>query len=152
MNYQHLPKNGLLLLTVFSLAITLCFTYSCKKEDQQTWSKTLIGTWDVNELTYFIDGEEKVYTSDYIDSAGIVRTYIFIEDSTLKLISNVIPSPNDTIYGEWTVSGDTIVASIIVSGVWRLSIYKYSIEENILNLSWGLNPDFLHHGKWIRRN
>jgi len=153
MNQKVMFSSGKTLLSVVLSILLVCFISSCKKGNNDSPCKsTLIGSWDLQKLTYLYDSGIVVYDKQYLDANDIIESYHFYSDSSLDIETNRYGEGLRVYNGGWSTFHDTIDMVIVFSGVVRQKKVTYSIECNILKTKSAYDePSDLMESEWKSR-
>jgi hypothetical protein len=107
-----------------------------KQSTEPVPSNPLIGKWDISKMTTIYQGKTEITDNEAMDQMGIIWIYVFKENNTMELTTNLCGSLVK-LSGKWSTSGDKLtMIQIGPSGKSATLGYIYSIQDDVLKLNW----------------
>jgi|GEM_PF-2296908 len=132
MLYNRLKK----IFTV-TLIMLMHHLISCSENSTETEGlHPLIGIWDISNVTTEYQGISDTYDENQIKEMGVIWTYIFKDDNTMELITN-LSGTLITIQGTWATSGNKLnTVQTGPTGETANLIYDFTVNGDVLKLNW----------------
>jgi len=118
-------------MKTFSIIFLFALTLAVSAQE-----KDLVGTWSITECKYVSGGEIQQVMADEIKAGTAMTDYIFKDDGTYKLISNMSGSgATDTVEGNWKLVDNQLVTTLTLNGKSMEIALKCERKDNMLSLS-----------------
>jgi hypothetical protein len=155
-NLSKLPKGSVKVFWVLLMLLPFIF-YSCNKddgEDEENSTRSdvrLVGLWQITKMTTIYQGETEILTQSQLDSLGIVWKYLFANDNSVELTTN-ISGPVITMPGTWSTSPNQLTLILTgPTGAPATLIYEYLIEGILLKLDWEIPGGSKYFGEFTKQ-